>query len=229
MIPIRDTTPSRTFPFVNISIIIINSVIFLYEVSLGDQMESFLNAFAIKPATFIWLIKNDPFNIPTITFPLFSSMFVHGGWFHVIGNMWYLWIFGDNVEDRMGHVRYLFFYLICGIGAGLTHIYFNPTSELPTVGASGAIAGIMGAYLMLYPMGRVVTLIPVFFFITFFRIPAIFFLGFWIVLQFIQGTLSHTFQQNTGGVAWWAHLGGFVIGAILIFIFKKRGYKKYTY
>lgn len=229
MIPIRDTIPSRTFPFINISLIIINSVIFLYEVSLGEQMGSFLDTFGMRPAKFIWLVNNDPLNISAIVSPFFSSIFIHGGWFHVIGNMWYLWIFGDNVEDRMGHVRYLFFYLICGIGAGLTHLYFNPSSELPTVGASGAIAGIMGAYLMLYPMGKVLTLIPVFFFITFFKVRAIFFLGFWIILQFIQGTLSHTFQQNAGGVAWWAHFGGFVIGAILIFIFKKRGYKRYNY
>lgn len=229
MIPIRDKTPSRTFPFVNITIIIINSTIFIYELSLGEQMNSFLDSFAIKPARIVWLLNNDPLNLPALISPFFSSMFIHGGWLHIIGNMWYLWIFGDNIEDRVGHVRYLFFYLICGFGAGLTHVYFNPSSEVPTVGASGAIAGIMGAYLMLYPMGKVLTLVPLFFFITFFEVPALFFLGFWIVLQFIQGTLSHTFQQDVGGVAWWAHLGGFVIGALLIFIFKKRGYKRYNY
>jgi membrane associated rhomboid family serine protease len=182
-------------------------------------MGAFIEALALKPARFIWLAKNDPLNLPELALPLFSSMFLHGGWLHAIGNMWYLWIFGDNVEDRMGHGRYLIFYLMCGIGAGLTHIFFNPTSQISTVGASGAIAGVMGAYLMLYPLGKVLTLVPLLFFITFFEIPAIFFLGFWIALQFIQ--------QGAGGVAWLAHLGGFVIGAILIFIFKKRRRRTY--
>lgn len=190
-------------------------------------MFSFINSHALKPERFLWLVKNDPLNLPELALPFFSSMFLHGGWLHVIGNMWYLWIFGDNVEDRMGHVRYLVFYLLCGIGAGLTHIFFNPTSGVPTVGASGAIAGVMGAYLMLYPLAKVVTLVPVFFFITFIEIPALFFLGFWVLLQFIQGTVTSTVAQDTGGVAWWAHFGGFVLGAALIFLFKKRRQRAY--
>lgn len=190
-------------------------------------MFSFINTFALKPERFVWLVKNEPFNLPDLALPFFSSMFIHGGWLHVIGNMWYLWIFGDNVEDRVGHFRYFIFYLVCGIGAGFTHIYFNPTSGIPTVGASGAIAGVMGAYLILYPLAKVVTLVPLFFFITFFEVPALFFLGFWVILQFIQGTISSTMPQDSGGVAWWAHFGGFVLGAGLIFIFKKRGYRGY--
>jgi len=226
MIPIRDKIPSRTFPFVNIALILINAAVFLYQISLGEQISGFVETFSIKPARVVWLYHHDPLNLPKLIGPFFTSMFIHGGWLHVIGNMWYLWIFGDNVEDRMGHVRYLIFYLLCGIGAGLTHIYFNQSSETPTIGASGAIAGVMGAYLMLYPFGKVLTLVPVFFFITFFEIPAIFFLGFWFILQFIQASVSSAAPQETGGVAWWAHFGGFIIGAILIFIFKKRNYRR---
>lgn len=225
MIPIRDKTPSHTFPFVNVGLIIINIVVFMYEVSLGQEMAAFVDALGIKPAQFIWLVNNEPTNLPGLAFPFFSSMFLHGGWFHIIGNMWYLWIFGDNVEDRMGHTRYLIFYILCGIGAGLAHIYFNQTSTIPTIGASGAIAGVMGAYLMLYPFGKVLTLVPFFFFITFIDVPALFFLGFWVILQFIQGTVSSSLPQDTGGVAWWAHLGGFVIGAVLIFVFRRYRYQ----
>lgn len=227
MIPIRDKTPSRTFPFVNLGLIAINIVVFLYEISLGQGMNTFVGAFGITPAKTISLINNQTFNLPALAMPFFTSMFIHGGWLHIIGNMWYLWIFGDNVEDRMGHSRYLIFYLLCGIGAGITHVFFNQTSNLPTVGASGAIAGVMGAYLMLYPFGKVLTLVPIFFFITFIDVPAIFFLGFWIILQFIQGTISSSVAQDTGGVAWWAHLGGFVLGAILIFVFKKYRYRNH--
>jgi rhomboid family protein len=221
MIPIRDKTPSQTFPFVNVGLIIINVMIFVYEISLGQEMGPFVEMLGIKPARLIWLMNNEPIKIPEIVFPFFSSMFVHGGWFHIIGNMWYLWIFGDNVEDRMGHTRYLIFYLLCGIAAGATHVYFNQASNIPTVGASGAIAGVMGAYMMLYPLGKVSTLVPIFFFITFIDVPALFFLGFWIILQFVQGTISSTMNQDTAGVAWWAHLGGFVAGTILIFGFRK--------
>lgn len=227
MIPIRDKTPSQTFPFVNIGLIIINIVVFMYEVSLGQEMGTLVQALGIKPANVIWLLNNEPANLPEMVFPFFSSMFVHGGWFHIIGNMWYLWIFGDNVEDRIGHTPYLIFYLLCGIAAGSTHVFFNQTSTIPTVGASGAIAGVMGAYLILYPLGKVLTLVPFFFFITFIDVPALFFLGFWIMLQFVQGTISSTMTQDTAGVAWWAHLGGFVAGAILIFVFRRYRYRSH--
>ena len=139
---------------------------------------------------------------------------------HAIGNMWYLWIFGDNVEDRMGRGRFVLFYLLCGLGAGLSHAYLNADSRVPTIGASGAIAGVMGAYIVLYPHSRVLTLVPIFIFIQFFEIPAVFFLGFWVILQFLQGTAS-LMSDASGGVAWWAHLGGFVFGAILVFVFRR--------
>ena len=226
MIPLKDTIPSRTIPFVNYLLILVNSIIFLYEVSLGQQLQSVLHTFGIIPARYFALAQQEPANIVARFFPFFTSMFLHGGWLHVIGNMWYLWIFGDNVEDRMGHGRYLIFYLLCGLAAGFAHVYMNPDSRIPTIGASGAIAGVMGAYFILYPFARVITLIPIFFFIQIVEIPAFFFLGFWILLQFFQGTLSLAVQHG-GGVAWWAHLGGFVAGMVLVFVFRKSRRRMY--
>lgn len=145
-------------------------------------------------------------------------MFIHGGWLHIIGNMWYLWIFGDNVEDRLGHIRFLIFYLLCGVGAGIVHTFLNSASVVPSVGASGAIAGVLGAYAISYPTARVLTLVPILFFIQIIEIPAAFVLGFWFLMQFLSGTasLAVATSANAGGVAWWAHVGGFVIGMLLI-------------
>ncbi len=222
MIPLKDDIPSRTFPFITIMLIIINSLIFLFEISLsqGELMELF-EYFGVIPARFLALISVQKFLDPSQFYTLFTSMFLHGGWFHIIGNMWYLWIFGDNVEDRMGHFRYLIFYILCGIGAGLTHIYLNPTSTVPTIGASGAISGVMGAYFILYPRARVLTLVPVFIFVEILVIPAFFYLGFWVFMQFIEGTLLFLVPSNAGGVAVWAHFGGFILGAIFVFFFRK--------
>ncbi len=221
MIPLRDTIPSSTFPIVTVFLIVINSLIFIFEWFMGSQLGSLFQIFGIIPAKYFWMAEFQPTDYLGRFGPLVSSMFLHGGWMHVISNMWYLWIFGDNVEDRMGHKKFLMFYVLCGLGAGLTHIYLNSDSPIPTVGASGAIAGVMGAYIVLYPQSRVVTLLPIFIFIQIIEIPAIFFLGFWILLQFFQGTLSLGADTHTGGVAWWAHFGGFVIGALLVFLFRK--------
>jgi len=222
MFPLKDTIPSQTFPFVNIFLIIVNSVLFLFEVSLGPQeLQAFLQQFGVIPAKFFWMAQNEPANIIGRYFPLLTSMFLHGGWFHIIGNMWFLWIFGDNVEDRMGHARYFIFYILVGILAGLTQIYLNPTSTVPTIGASGAIAGVMGAYFILFPHSRIITMIFIFFFVDIIEIPAFFFLGIWFLIQFFQGTASLMAPSGMGGVAWWAHFGGFVAGAILVFFFKK--------
>ncbi len=221
MIPLKDTIPSQTFPVVNISLIVINSIVFLYEVSLGPQLGELFKVLGVIPVKYFWLKQYEPFNLVERYLPLFTSMFLHGGWVHIIGNMWYLWIFGDNVEDRMGHGRYLLFYILCGLAAGLTHIYLNPTSTVPTVGASGAIAGVMGAYFILFPHSRVLTLLPIFFFIDIIEIPAFFFLGFWVLLQFFQGAITLMATPTAGGVAWWAHFGGFITGAVLVFFFKK--------
>lgn len=222
MIPLKDTIPSQTFPFVNILLILANSLIFLFEVSLSPaELQSLLHTFGVIPARFFATSGNGPENLLARYFPLFTSMFLHGGWFHVIGNMWYLWIFGDNVEDRMGHIRYFLFYILCGLGAGLAQTYFNPASTVPTIGASGAIAGVMGAYMVSFPRARVITLVFIIFFIDIIEIPAFFFLGIWVFMQFLQGTASLMAPANLGGVAWWAHIGGFVMGAVLVFFFRK--------
>ena len=150
-------------------------------------------------------------------------MFLHGGWMHIIGNMWTLWIFGDNVEDRMGPLRFVCFYLLCGLAAGLVHWFTNPDSTLPTVGASGAIAGVLGAYFFLFPYARVIVLIPVLFLPFFFELPALVYLGFWALSQVLSGTLSLVGPREVGGVAWWAHVGGFMAGIVLHFFFVQRG------
>jgi membrane associated rhomboid family serine protease len=227
MFPLRDTIPSRTFPFVTLSLIVINLLVFFYELSLGPALNDFLNTHGIIPAEYLNINQKNPIQLMVLTLPLFTSIFLHGGWFHVIGNMWYLWIFGDNIEDRTGHFRFLIFYILCGMLAGLTHILMNPHSSIPTVGASGAIAGVMGAYFLLFPRSKILTLVFLFIFIQIIEIPALFFLGFWILFQFISGSLSAGLTENSGGVAWWAHIGGFLIGLILVLFFKRsRTYDK---
>jgi len=217
VIPIRDTIPSRRFPVVNTALIILNGLVFLFEASLGPlALQSFINQLGLVPARFWafgglwrWLF-------------IFTAMFLHGGWWHLISNMLALYIFGDNVEDRMGPGRYLIFYLLCGFAAGMAHLFVYPSSPLPTVGASGAIAGVLGAYLLLFPHSRVITLIPIFFFFEIIEIPAFFYLGFWFFAQLFNGlfTLAARVFQS-GGVAWWAHVGGFVAGMALVPIFRR--------
>jgi membrane associated rhomboid family serine protease len=162
--------------------------------------------------------------------PFFTSMFLHGGWLHLIGNMWYLWIFGDNIEDRLGHFTYLIFYLLCGLGAGIVHTVINFNTTIPSVGASGAIAGVLGAYLVSYPTAKVLTLLPIFIFIQIIEIPALIVLGLWFVMQFFSGaaTLATT-SAGAGGVAWWAHVGGFIIGMILVGLFPRKDRPRYDY
>ena len=223
MIPIRDTIRARRFPLVNTTLIVLNVLVFLFEVSLGaGSLDRFIFSFGLVPANF-WgdggLAR---------WWPLFTSMFLHGSWLHLIFNMQALYIFGDNVEDRLGHWRYLAFYLLGGVLAGLAHVWAYPVSELPTVGASGAIAAVLGAYLVLYPRARVITLIPIFFFIQVVEIPAILYLGFWFLSQLLSGAFAlaaDTFQG--GGVAWWAHIGGFVAGAVLVWLFAPRRLDRY--
>ncbi|RME55491.1 MAG: rhomboid family intramembrane serine protease [Deltaproteobacteria bacterium] len=217
MIPLRDNIPSRSFPVVNVALIVVNVIVFFYEVSLGPSLDRFIFTYGLVPRKF--------FAEPSLSLerwiPLFSSIFLHGGWMHLAGNMLYLWIFGDNVEDRMGPARYLVFYLLCGLAAATAQMTLNSSSVVPMVGASGAIAGVMGAYFLLYPHARVITLIPIFFFIELIEIPAFFFLGFWIVFQFFSGTASLALSMEHG-VAWWAHIGGFVAGMFLVRPFVKR-------
>ena len=210
MIPLRDVIPSRTTPYITITIIVLNALAWLFEVSLRpDQLPVFLQAYGVVPAYF------QPAT-------LITSMFLHGSWMHVIGNMWYLWIFGDNVEDRVGHGRFIVFYLLCGIAAAIGQIAADPISELPTVGASGAIAGVMGAYFVLYPHSRVLTLLP-WIFIQIVEMPAIVLLGFWFLMQlFSAGAIAVTANTQGGGVAFAAHVVGFLAGVVGIFVFRKR-------
>ena len=212
MIPLRDVIPSRTVPFLTVTIIILNALAWFYELSLPrEDLPVFLRQYGVVPAYFA----------PAT---LISSMFLHGSWSHVLGNMWYLWIFGDNVEDRMGHFRFLIFYLLCGIVAALGQIVIDPTSTLPTIGASGAIAGVMGAYFVLYPQSRVLTLIPLIIIWEIVELPAIFLLGFWFLMQlFSAGAIAATANSQAGGVAFMAHVAGFLTGLVAVFIFRKRG------
>jgi rhomboid family protein len=214
MIPLRDALRSRTFPFVNITLIVINILVWFFQLSLGSRGESFILHYGLVPVRFFWGIRND---VTSSVIPVFTSMFLHGGWFHVLGNMWFLYIFGDNVEDRVGHLNYIFFYLICGVGAAMTQTFLSPHSSLPMVGASGAIAGVLGGYLLLFPQSRILTLVPIIFFIQFVEIPAFVFLILWFLFQFLIGSSP----VGDGGVAWLAHVGGFITGVVLVFFFKK--------
>jgi membrane associated rhomboid family serine protease len=216
MLPLSDHNPRRTVPVVTVLLIAVNVLMFFWEISLGPRLERQLIAISFIPKRF-WL---PGYLLPNIA-TMFVSMFLHGGFLHIASNMLYLWIFGDNIEDRLGHFRYLLFYLLCGVVAALAHAFANPNSAMPAIGASGAIAGVLGGYLILYPHARVTTLIPIFFFITIREIPAILVLGLWFVLQLFSGvgSLGVPAAQDVGGVAYFAHIGGFVAGMILIFVF----------
>ncbi|HLE56133.1 MAG TPA: rhomboid family intramembrane serine protease [Rhodothermia bacterium] len=218
MIPIRDVNPRRTAPIVNIVLILINVLAFFWEVSLGERITGALASIAFIPARF-W----QPGDIVPDTMSMFVSMFLHGGWMHLGGNMLYLWIFGDNIEDRLGHVRYLIFYLVCGIAATFAHAFVNPASALPAVGASGAIAGVLGGYLLLFPRARVMTVIPFGFYMAMRELPAIFVLGLWFVMQLFTGAASMGARslEEAGGVAYFAHIGGFVAGLVLVKLMAK--------
>jgi membrane associated rhomboid family serine protease len=211
MIPLRDVIPSRTVPYIVITIIVLNGLAWLLELSLPDDvLPVFLQTYGVVPAHFT----------PAT---LITSMFLHGSWSHILGNMWYLWIFGDNVEDRFGHGRFIVFYLLCGIIAAFGQIVINPSSTLPTIGASGAIAGVMGAYFVLYPRSRVLTLIPLIIIWEVVELPAIALLGFWFLMQlFSAGAIAVTASTSGGGVAFMAHVAGFLAGMAGVFVFKKR-------
>jgi rhomboid family protein len=211
MIPLRDVIPSRSTPFITMTLIVMNALAWFYELALPSEiLPVFLQVYGVVPADFS-------------AATLVSSMFLHGSWMHVIGNMWYLWIFGDNIEDRMGHGRFLVFYLLCGIGAALGHVALDPYSTLPTIGASGAIAGVMGAYFVLYPHSRVLTLVPLIIYYEVIELPAVILLGFWFVMQlFSAGAIAVTANTQSGGIAFAAHVAGFVLGVIGVFLFRRR-------
>ncbi len=226
MFPLKDHNPTRTRPYVTMAFIVINVVVFLYEMMLGDRVEGFVAAWGAIPYEIVHFEDlvgsvGGSFNHTTgpsfLPITLLSSMFMHGSVMHIFGNMLYLWIFGNNVEDVLGHVKYFFFYIACGLLAGLSHILFNPNSTVPTVGASGAIAGVLGAYMVMYPRARVLTLVFLGIFIRMMEVPASVLLVLWFVMQSLQGFLSLGVRDMTGGVAWFAHIGGFVAGIVLSF------------
>src|SRR5512138_481398 len=212
MIPLYDTVRARKFPLVNIILIVLNVLVFLYELQLGSSgLERFIQTWGLVPAR----LTGHP---AAAWITIFTSMFMHGGWFHLISNMWFLYIFGDNVEGRMGGMRYLIFYLLSGVAAALLQIFVLPSSQVPTIGASGAIAGVLGAYLISFPRAKIASLVPILFIFTILEIPAAIFLILWFLLQIYSG-LGAMQGANASGIAWWAHVGGFVFGMLAISFF----------
>jgi len=215
MIPLRDANPSRRKPIVTVIIIILNLFIFLFQTSLPpDIVRQFIKTFGFIPYRFTYdLFKG--YSIKVWLTPIFTSMFLHGSWMHLISNMWALWLFGDNVEDRLGHFKFLVFYLLSGFAAAMTHYIFNFNSPVVTIGASGAISGVMGAYFIMFPFARIITLVPVFGLPLFVRIPSIIYIGFWFLSQVSNGILTLFGPIFGFGIAWWAHIGGFLFGVFV--------------
>ena len=226
MIPLRDDQPTFSTPFVNYFLIVLNVLVFMWELSVGHRaLAGFMFEFGVVPHHVLAVLTgHSPDPAATAIVPLFSSMFLHASFLHVAGNMLFLWIFGDNVEDHLGHFTYLVFYLLSGVAAGVTHILLNQASRVPSVGASGAIAGVMGAYFILYPRARVLVWFPPIFF---FHVPAWLMLGYWFVVNFLSGTATAVAEtsQTGGGIAFWAHVGGFVAGVIMINVFPERRHR----
>lgn len=215
MIPIKDDNPTSAFPVVTVAIILLNILVFGYWRSLGsEQAQLLVKQAGIIPLEITHLRDLEPSNLVPLPFTLFTALFLHGGFVHLLGNMLYLWIFGNNVEDSMGRGRFVIFYLVCGLVASLSQILLYPVSRIPVIGASGAIAGILGGYLLLFPRARVLTVVPILFFIQLIRLPAVFVLGFWFIIQLLNAGAG-------GGVAWFAHIGGFISGFALIKLFAR--------
>ena len=224
MFPIQDSVPSRSVPVVTRALILINVVVFFFELSLSrESIIQLFYLFGVVPARF-----TDPEWAASIGFPigsywsLLTHQFLHGGWLHIVANIWTLWIFGDNVEDRMGPLRFIIFYLVCGVLAALTQVLVTPDATIPSVGASGAIAGVLGAYLLFFPTARLIVLIPILFFPFFFELPAVIFLVLWFFIQLFSGTAMLASPQQVGGIAFWAHIGGFIAGILLCRFFVRR-------
>jgi membrane associated rhomboid family serine protease len=221
MLPLYDTVRTRKFPLINVALIAANVLVFLYELQLGPSaLENFIFTWGFVPAH----LTSDP---STAWITIFTAMFLHGGWFHLLSNMWFLHIFGDNVEARMGGMRYLIFYLLSGVAAVLLQTYIQPASQVPMIGASGAIAGVLGAYLVSFPRSRIASLVPILFIFTIVEIPAVIFLIFWFLTQIYSGLFAIQ-GASASGIAWWAHIGGFIFGVIMVFFFARRpAYRSY--
>ncbi|MFZ1082610.1 MAG: rhomboid family intramembrane serine protease [Candidatus Kryptoniota bacterium] len=225
MIPLKDKNPSYTFPFVNYLLIAVNVVAFFYELSLGNQLlNDLIVKYGLVPQRYFYSVSYHTHFI-TRYIPFFTSMFLHGGWLHIIGNMWFLFIFGDNVEDELGHVNYLAFYLLSGLAAAVVELLSSVGSSVPTIGASGAISGVLGAYLVMFPRAKVVILLPIIFFFGIVDISAFLFIGFWFLMQFVSG-LQTLGIDTSGGIAWWAHVGGFIAGILMVPILRKKRFAR---
>jgi membrane associated rhomboid family serine protease len=215
MIPLKDMTPRRSFPVVTLLLIIANVIVFVHQVTLPPAAaEVFVRTYGLVPAKIQMALAGRHYTLEQAFLPVFTCMFLHGGILHILGNMWFLWIFGGNVEDRMGPLAYPLFYFVCGIGSGLSQTAFSWGSHIPSIGASGAISGVLGAYIVFFPRSRILTLIPLFIIWFTWRIPAVIFIGIWFAAQFLSG-LSSLGAASMGGVAWWAHVGGFLLGMLL--------------
>lgn len=221
--PLKDENPAQTVPFMTILLIVVNSILFFVELAMGRYRTYFVAGYGVVPFEITHAVDLNPkvFLGPYIT--LVTSLFLHGSLFHLVGNMWFLWIFGNNIEDVVGHFKFLIFYLLGGIAASLLQILVNPSSNIPVIGASGAVSAILGAYMVKFPRARVKTLMFIFFFITIVNVPAVAFLGIWFLMQLIS-----SIGGSASNVAWYAHIGGFLFGVLTIRIFQKRyGYRKY--
>src|ERR1051325_6050988 len=224
MFPIRDSVPSDSVPIATRLLILANVLVFLLELTLpSDSLNILIHLFGIVPARFTHPDWAAAVGFPAGSFwSILTHQFLHGGWLHIISNMWALWIFGDNVEDRMGPFRFTIFYLVCGAAAGITHILINSDSVIPSVGASGAIAGVLGAYLLFFPTARLLVLFPILIFPLFFEVPAVFYLLIWFFTQLFSGTMALAGPKQVADIAWWAHIGGFICGMILCWVFVRR-------
>jgi len=224
MFPIKDNVPGRhPIPVATVALIGFNALIFLLQLGLPEQkLEGFVYLFGIVPARYTHPAWAAHVGFPDNYWPFLTSMFLHGGWLHIIANMWTLWIFGDNVEERMGTIRFFLYYLLCGIVAGIIHTVTNASSTIPVVGASGAIAGVLAAYAFLFPLARIICLIPILFYPLFIEVYAFFYMIIWFSLQFYSGTLSLLAPGHAGGIAWWAHIGGFGFGILVYRFFLPR-------
>jgi membrane associated rhomboid family serine protease len=215
MIPLRDLNPRSSFPIMTLLMIAANVVVFIHQITLSPAAgEAFIKTYALTPSHIQLALEGHRYTALQAVLPLITCMFLHGGFLHIIGNMWFLWIFGDNVEDQFGPFGYLLFYLVCGIGSGITQVLFSWGSRIPSLGASGAISGVLGAYIVLFPRARILTLIPLLIIWFTARISAWVFIGIWFLMNFLSGVSSFG-VLNTGGVAWWAHVGGFLLGVLI--------------
>jgi membrane associated rhomboid family serine protease len=221
MIPLKDENPKKNLPFINFIFIIANIAVFIYQPSSEQLLRAFFNTYGLIPNKLITIFQNEVPQIFLVLQSLFSSLFLHGDFMHLAGNMLFLWIFGDNIEYTIGHFNYILFYLLCGLAATLVQVFIEPNSLLPIIGASGAISGVLGAYIIKFPKNKVTTLFIIIIFIKIVKIRAVYLLGFWFIYQLLQGYFSLG-QESMGGVAWFAHIGGFIIGIILVNIFQKR-------